>query len=162
MNPPRDTERAVSEIIGALILISVIVAGIALVGVIMFSQPQPQKIPALNAVISTNAQTVNIYHNGGDSFRADDLQLLLDGQDLTSAFKEDGSAGWSTWSVGQSLSYDIPPGNPVPSLIQIVYNGAGVSHLIASNGEGSSVGTLPVQAPVVTAITPNSGPSRDQ
>ncbi|PKL70014.1 MAG: hypothetical protein CVV30_01175 [Methanomicrobiales archaeon HGW-Methanomicrobiales-1] len=157
MNHPPAAERAVSEIIGALILISVIVAGIALVGVIMFSQPQPQKIPALNAIISTNAQTVNIYHNGGDSFSVEDLQLLLNGQDLTSAFKEDGSAGWSTWSVGQSLTYDIPSGNPVPSLIQIVYKGGGVSHLIASNGEGSSGGALPVQAPVVTSITPNTG-----
>jgi PKD repeat protein len=157
MKRPPETERAVSELIGALILISVIIAALALVGVMVLSQPPPQKIPALNAIISTNTQTVNIYHNGGDSFRAEDLQLLLNGQDFTSSFKEDGSAGWSTWSVGQSLTYDIPPGNPVPSLIQIVYIGGGVSHLIASTGEGSPGGALPVPAPVVTAITPNSG-----
>jgi len=156
MNHPPDSERAVSEIFGAMVLIGVIVTGIAIIGVMMFSQPQPQKIPDLNALISSNAQTVQIQHNGGDSFLKSEVQIRLDGQDKTSSFTIDGTNTWSTWSIGQSLTYDIPSGSPVPSLIQIVYTGGGISQLIASSGEGSTAG-LSVQAPVVDSITPNSG-----
>jgi hypothetical protein len=47
----------------------------------------PQKIPALNVVISKNAQRIEIQHKGGDSFNFMDMQILVDGQDTTSAFK---------------------------------------------------------------------------
>ncbi len=156
MNHPPDSERAVSELFGAMVLIGVIVTGIAIAGVMMFSQPQPQKIPNLNALFSTNAQTVQVQHNGGDSFLKSELQIRLDGVDKTSSFKIDGTNTWSTWSVGQSLTYDIPTGSPVPLLIQIVYTGGGNSVLIASSGEGSTAG-LSVPAPVVNSITPNTG-----
>ena len=156
MNHPPDSERAVSELFGAMVLIGVIVTGIAIIGVMLLSQPQPQKIPDVNALISSNAQTVEIHHNGGDSFLKSELQIRLDGQDKTSSFVEDGNSGWTTWSIGQSLTYNIPSGSPVPSLIQIVYTGGGISQLIASSGEGKTAG-LSVQAPAVNSITPNSG-----
>jgi PKD repeat protein len=110
----------------------------------------------LNAIISSNAQTIQIYHNGGDSLSSGNIQILLNGQDFTTAFMENGATGWSTWSVGQSLTYNIPPGTPVPSSIQIVYKGGGVSQVIAASGQGST-GSLSVPAPGVTGITPNTG-----
>ena len=42
----RKSESGVSEIIGAVMLISVVVMGVAIIGVILTSQPPPQKIPA--------------------------------------------------------------------------------------------------------------------
>ncbi|MDP3396415.1 MAG: type IV pilin N-terminal domain-containing protein, partial [Methanoregula sp.] len=73
MNHPPDSERAISDVFGAVILIGVIVTVFAVAGVMMFSQPQPQKIPALNALISTNAQTIDIHHGGGDAFNFADI-----------------------------------------------------------------------------------------
>jgi len=155
-NPLPDPERAVSEIISAIVLIAVITGVIAIAAVMVFSHPQPPKIPSLNAIISSNAQTIQIYHNGGDSLSSGNIQILLNGQDFTTAFMENGATGWSTWSVGQSLTYNIPPGTPVPSSIQIVYKGGGVSQVIAASGQGST-GSLSVPAPGVTGITPNTG-----
>jgi PKD repeat protein len=163
MSHPRDSERAVSDVFGAVILIGVVVTVFALAGVMMFSQPQPQKIPALNAIISSNAQTIAIQHQGGDSFNYQDVHILVDGKDLTSSFKQGGSTGWSNWAVGQSLTYDIPAGQQAPSSVLIVYNAGGVSHLIAQKGEGGAggMGGLPIPAPGVTGITPNSGAAGD-
>ena len=154
MNHPPDSERAISDVIGAIVLISVIVAAFAIVGLMVLSQPQPQKIPALNTIISSNAQAIDIHHGGGDLFNKADIEILVDGVDRTDSFKVEGTDDWSTWSVGQSL---ICTGcGSSDALVQIVYKGGGVSQLIAQTGEQSLIGSL-IPAPVVTAITPNMG-----
>jgi PKD repeat protein len=109
-------------------------------------------------IISSNAQAIDIYHNGGDSFNFENTHILVDGVDVTPSVKLNGASGWSTWNVGQSLTYDLPPGSPVPSSIQIVYTTGGAPLLIAQSGQGTTT-ALSVNPAIVTGITPNSGTS---
>ncbi len=60
-------EAGLSDALGAIMLVAVIGMGIALAGVFIFSQPHPEKIPALTADITTIGRTILITHNGGDS-----------------------------------------------------------------------------------------------
>jgi hypothetical protein len=48
-------ESAVSEVIGSIMLISFVVVGVAIVGVVLWSQPPPEKIPSLSAGIANQS-----------------------------------------------------------------------------------------------------------
>jgi len=137
-----ENEYGVAEIIGAIILISVIVLAIGIIGVGLLSQPLPQKIPAISVDITAINKTVNkmvyIRHDGGDSLLKGEFNITLDGVDETDSFNFlDGSADWS---VGETLYYVVPPGQSVPASVQIVYH------------SGSSSASLGIYTPKI--ITP--------
>ena len=76
-------EHAVSEIIGAVILIGVVMGGIAIIGVILLSTPPPEKTP--KASISSycvrcdrsGTYEIIMYHGGGESFERNNTQFYL-------------------------------------------------------------------------------------
>lgn len=171
MNHSPDSERAVSDVLGAVILIGVIATVLALAGVIAFSQPLPQQMPALNARIWNDTSYIYIKHDGGDSLRAAELQLKVDGTvpvfNLTTA----PTVPWETLSIGDTLQTPMLSSSQFPS-VQIIYTGYGSSAIVlASYGlVGTSVGTItttttpttipttPPSAPTFTSLTPNIGP----
>jgi hypothetical protein len=153
-------DMAVSEIIGSIMLISVVVIAVSVIGVMLLSQPTPGKLPALDAVISedTAHNTIHIYHDGGDLIAAENIQILVDG--TPTPFTKSGSAGWTTWSVGESL--DASYTGSVPQVVQIVYTGSGGStSLVSANfinepGKGGSPTITPT--PIIThTITASAG-----
>jgi len=125
-------DRAVSEIIGSILLISIVVTAVSIVGVVLWSQPAPGKIPALDAIISedTGNKMIRLYHDGGDLLPVEDFKILVDGNDYTTSFKKAGVLGWSTWASGESLDYTYS-GTTAPALVQIIYNRAGSSSILA-------------------------------
>ncbi|MEN6444389.1 MAG: PA14 domain-containing protein [Methanoregula sp.] len=130
----------VSDILGAVVLVIVIVMGISLISVVILSNPTPQKIPAISADITRiNNQTIYIRHEGGDTMQRAEMIIQVDGIDSTSAFSRIGS-DWSSFSVGDVLVYNIPAGNPVPSSIQLVYTGGASAQIVASLGVPAPVG----------------------
>jgi PKD repeat protein len=122
-------ERAVSEVIGAIMLISVVVVAVAVIGVALTSQGTPQNIPALDAVISNYGNTIQIYHNGGDSLQSDQVQFLVDGTPRT--FFKGTSDSW-TWSPGDSL---INVTTSTPNKVSIVFNGASGAETILTTAD---------------------------
>jgi hypothetical protein len=80
-------ENAVSEIIGAVILIGVVMGGIGIIGVMLLSIPPPAETP--KASISSYCVRCNteetyeiiVYHGGGESFDRKNLQFFLQTKD---------------------------------------------------------------------------------
>jgi len=80
-------EYAVSEIIGAVILIGVVMAGMGLLVVLLLSTPPPEETP--KASISSycvrcdlkNNYEIIMYHGGGESLERDKLQFYLHTKD---------------------------------------------------------------------------------
>jgi len=117
-----DRTTAVSESIGAILLVSIVALFVAIVGVSLFSMQAPTKVPNLNFMAGTNdAKTIlYLYHNGGDSLNVGEFSVLVDG--VPKAYTVSG--GGSQWSLGKNL---IVPITTMPANVQIVYNGtAGV------------------------------------
>jgi hypothetical protein len=135
--------RAVSEVIGAIVLVGMVMLGVALVWLLLFSSPAPTKVPVLDTVISNRSKAIYILHKGGDPLRAGEYQIFVDGGDQTGNFTFLGS-GTEPWSVGETL-YALSP--TVPKRIVILFN------LSGGNGGGSVlavqdlVGTRTVAAP---------------
>ena len=154
-------ESAVSEVIGSVMLISVVVTAIAIIAVVLTSQPLPQKIPALDAIISSNGKdTIRIYHNGGDSLSRQEVAILVDGVEKTSGFTIRGSC-WTMWSPGESLDYNL---GSLPGKVQIIFNsGSSQTVLVSTDFAGRMPTYVPTAIPTpgaaatVTGINPNVG-----
>jgi flagellin-like protein len=148
----QNRESGVSEVIGAVLLIALVVTAVAIVGVGLLSQPLPKQIPALESVISTSGNIVQITHNGGDTMQKGDFVILVDGVDKTSLFNKDGALTWQSWSPGESLT--VPYTNP--NSVRIVYTGAGASATLSSAnfGEFGVSTTTPTPVPTTTPVPP--------
>jgi PKD repeat protein len=132
MNKNSDTgrEQAVSEVIGAIMLISVVVVAVAVLGVALTSQGTPQKIPALDAVISNYGRTIQIYHNGGDPLQSTEMAILVDG--IETPFVNGNNPSWTSWSAGESLSYNVPGTGDMPDIVRIVYHGGDTTTVLTT------------------------------
>jgi len=158
-------ESAVSEAIGSILLVSVVVLAVAIIGVALTSQTPPEKLPAVSAVISISGNQVSLYHDGGDTLASTEISILVNGNPVP--FTKSGSPAPWTWSVGDTLSYTLSPG--IPQTVRIVYTPA--SYTIASadftyGGSGAvptpsitstTPPTPPPSAPSVSGITPSDG-----
>ena len=155
-----DNHSGASEVVGAIILIAVIGTVVSIAGVAILSQPQPEKIPALNAEIDfIGGNTVMITHNGGDALQKDQMKIMVDGVDRTSSFVLMDGNDWSSWMIGDTLIYT---GDSVlPGSIQIVYTGLSSGRVLQSWGEDAYAAdtstvtpTATTTAPVTTTTTP--------
>jgi FlaG/FlaF family flagellin (archaellin) len=114
-----DNSAGVSEIIGAVLLISLVVVSIGIVAALLFSQTAPPtKIPNMNFMtgVSAGNTTLYLYHSGGDPLNVGEFNVLVDG--VPKPYNVSG--GGSQWSLGTNL---IVPISTVPKNVQIVYNG---------------------------------------
>jgi len=154
----RQQDDAVSEIIGTVLLISIVVLAASVIAVAVFSQPQAQKIPALSALISNQSQVVSIKHDGGESLANGTYKILVDGTDVTSSITIP-----STWSIGETLTY-TKPGTTPPSSVVIVYTGYSSSGVVLTSayfGQYTGGGVPTGTTPATTTATPTPGTSHN-
>ena len=117
-------------------LISVVVLAVAIIGVALTSQGTPQKIPALDAVISNYGSQIQIFHNGGDTLQSSEIEIQVDGNIQT--FKKGGTdAAWTFWSPGESLVADV---STVPRFVNIVYKAPSGSKTTLASADFSPSG----------------------
>jgi hypothetical protein len=124
------SEDGVSEIIGAVLLISIVVLGLSIAGVTLLSIPPPQKTPAFAADITRIDNTIYLRHAGGDTVQSYEIRIVVDGSDKTSSFLQSGSV-WSSFAAGDILQYTSAQ-LTTDSRVQFVYTGAGSQQAITS------------------------------
>ena len=112
---------AVSEIVGAILLISMTVLAASVVGIFIFSQPQAESVDRAEILISANTTMVLFQNTGGDALGEADLALYYDGVNV--AF--DSSSSWP-FEPGDTITYT--PGSPPPTTglsdhVAIVFTG---------------------------------------
>lgn len=146
-----DHECGVSEIIGAIMLISVVVIAISVIGVFITSQGMPEKVPALSATISVSGDTITLHHDGGDQLLSSQLGFVVDGASLgPEVFTKNGQP-WTTWAVGETLTASGL--GETPGVVTVVYT-VGSSSTVLSRADFTT-GEGPFPPPVTTTVTPN-------
>ncbi|NQS79057.1 MAG: type IV pilin [Methanoculleus bourgensis] len=118
--------RGVSEVISVVLLIGVVVVGVGIIAVTIYSQPTPAEIPEVSILVSNTSDGINLTHNGGDSLQEGSFYVLADGERLGDATLQNGA--WP-WSIGEVLRYDV---EATPEEVQVVYTGAGGEVLLKS------------------------------
>ena len=128
---PHD-EKAAADMVGALVLISIITVVIAIVAVGVFSKAPPVKIPALDVQFTADpvAHTITIYHKGGDPIPKGQWQVLVNGAVFSNAQNSDTSG---SWTIGDTLTVTDPTITP-DTYVEVVYTSGGSdSYLLATN-----------------------------
>ncbi|HUK38823.1 MAG TPA: DUF2341 domain-containing protein [Methanomicrobiales archaeon] len=102
---------AVSETIGAVVLISVAAIAVGIIALVFFSSPLPTNIPAFSGLISNTSNRVYISHEGGDSLYVGQFQILADyggkmGVDETANFTK--SLPSNVFSLGMRMNATLP------------------------------------------------------
>ena len=152
---PVKNEPGVSEIIGAILMIALVVAAVAVVAVLLNSQTTPEKIPNVNFMTGTSAPSAGkidlyLYHNGGDALRRGEFAVVtdVDPEPVTDYSISDGS---DEWSVGKNLILrDYDAANP-PKSVAIVYTSGQSGSVVIKSGS-SRIAEL--QKPIQADITP--------
>jgi len=126
-------QAAVSELIGAIVLTAVVVAGVSIVGVVLWSQPPPLKIPSLSALIFNQSCTIDIYHNGGDVLDRQVFRIFVDGANKTDNFQKKGAASPGTlWVNGDTLEYAPATCTQTPKRVDIIYADGTIASVITT------------------------------
>jgi len=174
MTPGTSHEKAIAEIVGSLVLISIIVLAFAILAMVLLSQPAPQKIPAVAIRITNQSKIIRISHESGDSVSMSEVKVLVDDVPLPFTCNDCGDS----WSIGETLTIDYSDHLNFPDKVDIVYSGPGsVERLLSSIYFGTmtptrtpvtiptsptpvtTATTLPVGVPVANFTgTPTSGP----
>jgi parallel beta-helix repeat protein len=128
-------DAGVSEIIGAVLLIALVVAGGTLVGVALFSQPFPTQTPKVNIVIGADESgTVTLVHNGGEALNPGQYQVYLNQTLWNQSYVNNNTstpADTTAWSVGNSLTLRGSDANLTDN-VTVVYSGSSGNVTITS------------------------------
>lgn len=79
-------DSGVSEVIGAVLLVALVVIGGAVVATFVFSGPTPKEVPHLTfAAVKNDTQDtyLTLHHTGGDTLLWGDYRVIVDGVDKT-------------------------------------------------------------------------------
>lgn len=128
-----DREPAISEVIGAILLIALVVTAVAILLAAILSGPLPEQVPKLTIVAARNLSDDHVaylYHAGGDVLRADQFYVTVNrpgiridpnaGSPVRSAdILEDGSIVPS-WSVNRVVAIE---NNAKITSAQVIYRG---------------------------------------
>lgn len=117
------SENGVSEIIGTILLISIVVGAAAIVSFYIFSHSVTETIPSLQASVWNDTTTLSIRHDGGDPLSYNDVSIIVNCVDVTSKFNMSTAPTqpWTTWTNGEVL-VDLTPPFPIGT-VTIVYHG---------------------------------------
>jgi hypothetical protein len=130
-----DHGTALSDALGAVVLVAVVGMGVGLLGLAVLSTPQPQKVPVFDADLTIIDHSVLLRHDGGDALYNASVFFLYNGTDIKTSFKNADGSSWSGWSVGDTLRYDVPADQPLPDNLQIIYTSGSSSNLLMTLGK---------------------------
>jgi hypothetical protein len=145
----RPGEHGVSEIVGVVLLLAVVVMGVGLIAVTIYSQPTPGETPQVDILVSETDTAVRLTHNGGDPLAKGTFYVLADGVRLDDPISPPGG-DWP-WSIGGVLQYGV---DGAPGQVQVVYSGGGGAVLLKS---ATFSGTAGAGGPDVPAVPGGGG-----
>ena len=106
----------VSEVIGAIILISVAALAMGIVILVLFAAPLPTRVPSFAGLISNSSNKVYISHEGGDTLSVGQFKILVDGVDVTYNFTKSLNG---PFSLGKVMNATLPK---IPGRVVMVFN----------------------------------------
>ena len=130
-------ERAVSPVIGVILMVAITVILAAVIGTFVLGLGDQVGTTAPNAQFSfdqdgeagTTGATITVTHNGGDKVPADEIKVLVAGADAGTQFQSDVSAG---------SAIDVDVTGETGEEVRIVWESS-------DGGDSSTLGTYEIQ-----------------
>ena len=109
---------AVSNVVGAVVLIGVAVLAMGIVIAVLISGSLPTQVPSFSGIIWNTSKTVYITHEGGDPLIVGQFRILVNGSyDETASFTK--SLSTNKFSVGMIMNATF---TAMPQRVVVVYN----------------------------------------
>jgi len=132
-----EQESGVSELIGAILLVSLVVMLMMVVTTVLISQPRPEKIPEISASISLSNQSggnyfINITHMGGDDLKYGEYLVVVDGKEVKTVIFDPSTNPWSEkneWTFQSPYMVVNWPSKPMT--VEFYYTGPSNKVLLA-------------------------------
>lgn len=128
----KEKDRGSAEIVGVIILISILACGAALIAVLLFSQALPQKIPEVSIRFATSGNILTIYHMGGDPVPAGQYLIRINNRDIPAGMVGKSPSPSGSWVTGDVLTV-AQTGISPSSYIQVVYLNGATQTVLATN-----------------------------
>jgi len=149
-----DSSAGVSEIIGAVLMISLVVLGAAIVAMLFFSQTSPSKVPNVNFMTGTITDRdgqawLYLFHNGGDTLTKGTFSVLVD----NSVIPDNDiriSDNSNLWTPGTNLIVPVSLGSHT---VAVTYNGTGTGAVVLRSGTASNISPVKTFSPDVRVAT---------
>lgn len=109
---------AVSEILGALLLIAVISLAVSIIGVTILSSVNTSQTPSLSITISNYSSNITISHGGGDPLPPGSYAIYVNDINQTTSFSP--PLNTTVFKAGTTLTYK---GSSLPRTGMVVYKG---------------------------------------
>ena len=137
---------AISEVVGSILLVSLVVLAVAIIGVGFLSQPPPVQTQDLNVIAGYDEinGTLFLQHDGGDLMTPGEYYILIDGG--SPIYPEE-------WGIGKRLTFSGVVDEP--ERVQIISTRGGQQNLIRSIRIGQVTGG---GVPVTPGPAPTPGP----
>ena len=160
MMQKRTHESAVAEMMGSLVLIALFAAAVAIIAVVLFSQPPPEKIPAVSMEITNASKHIVISHDSGDAVNLSEMEVRVDDVPITSGTF---TGTWSCpgcgtdFSVGDRILIDYyNPAQPAqyPNKIDVIYKVSGNQQQLLTTRYFGTMTPTPTPGTSPTTATP--------
>lgn len=119
------SESGVSEIIGSILLVSLVVGLMMVVTTVVLSQPRPDKIPEISASISmTNVSglyNITIINAGGDVLQDGEYLVVINGNEESNYRNLNDTPKTDEWSFDKPILFINRTSQP--KSVQFYYNG---------------------------------------
>lgn len=122
-------EDGVSEVIGGVLLIALVLIGAALVGTYVTSQPLPEKVPKVQFNIKEIGNIIYLEHEGGENLRDGDFHIVIDGVRIDDSQWDVLPIGSTSWSIGDRIRIN---GHEGAKSVGLVYKGGSGETLLRS------------------------------
>jgi len=156
-NNCRITESGVSELIGALILISMIVIVVAVIAAGMISKPAVHNVPQVKFLVVNSTKVldgnvippyiINITHVGGDPIPDGKYAVFIDNATKSFTINSDPD---KSWSLGRVITVES---DPPPGLVRVYYTGTEDPTLLGQRSLGESTS----KSTTIYTITASAG-----
>lgn len=122
-----------SEVIGSLIMIALIVTVVSILSVTYLSQPPPEKTPLIEFQVGIQGNTLVLYHNGGDALRTfkggvgfsdnSDYYILINNDDKWPIIDSTGNPDILNSTYDEGHKFKIEKSSANPSTLDYFSNG---------------------------------------
>ncbi|MDD1717775.1 MAG: PKD domain-containing protein, partial [Methanoregulaceae archaeon] len=146
-----DRESAVSRNIIFLVIAVLVVLVIVVLGINFITRPSSATMPALNATVEVDGNTIYIYHDSGDPVNREQLRVMVNRQEVSPGSITLLHAQEWPWTTGKTMKI-VFTGQGVPELVQLIYRVGANEQLILSRQVTPEPGTTLI--PVTTAAPP--------
>jgi archaeal type IV pilus assembly protein PilA len=86
MNCRKDTDEAVSEVVGEMLMIALVIVLLSVFSAALYNFLPTDRDPSISIMMSNDNQNITLWHKGGDWIKFEDLTIIIENDTTRTSF----------------------------------------------------------------------------